>query len=239
MNEIKIIYEDDSLIVLDKQFGIPANNSETTKDEFTIQDYLEKKYSFFNSKNAKEEDPDFYKRNGIVHRIDKETSGILVVAKSKEIFENLQAQFKERKVSKTYVALVHGHVSPPEGDIVVPVGRLPWDRKKFGVLAGGKEAETHYKVLKQYKRAFTLLELNPKTGRTHQIRVHLKYFNHPIFGDFLYAGRKTSRDDRKLLDRFFLHAQKISFFYPNTSDKVEFESDLSPELKKVLETIKN
>lgn len=239
MNEIKIIFQDDYIIILDKPSGVTVNNSETTKNEFTIQDWLEKEFSFFNSQSAKEDDADFYKRNGIVHRIDKETSGILVVAKNLESFENLQAQFKERKVHKTYLALVHGNVKPMEGEIVVPVGRLPWDRKKFGVLAGGKEAETHFKVIEEYKKPFTLLELNPKTGRTHQIRVHLKYFNHPIFGDFLYAGRKTSRQDRKILDRFFLHAWKISFLHPKTKERVNFQASLPLELEKVIENIKH
>ena len=147
---------------------------------------------------------------------------------------NLQAQFKERKVDKTYVALVHGHVDVPEGEIIVPIGRLPWNRQRFGVLAGGKEAVTYYKVIKKFEKPFTLLELNPKTGRTHQIRVHLKYFNHPIFGDELYAGRKVSRDDRKILERVFLHAQKINFFHPKTGERVDFISPFPYELQSVI-----
>lgn len=236
MNDIKIIYIDDDILVIDKPSGITVNNAETTKGQFTVQDYLEGKFPFSNPTN---DESDFYKRAGIVHRIDKETSGILVVARNKESFENLQSQFKERKVNKTYIALVHGHVDSKEGEISVPVGRLPWNRKRFGVLAGGREAVTFYKVLKKYKKPFTLLELTPKTGRTHQIRVHLKYFNHPIFGDFLYAGRKTSRQDRKVLERFFLHAQKINFFHPKTKKKVEFESPLPLELKQALEIVGN
>lgn len=236
MNDIKIIYIDDDILVIDKPSGITVNNAETTKGQFTVQDYLEGKFPFSNPTN---DESDFYKRAGIVHRIDKETSGILVVARNKESFENLQSQFKERKVNKTYIALVHGHVDSKEGEISVPVGRLPWNRKRFGVLAGGREAVTFYKVLHKYQKPFTLLELTPKTGRTHQIRVHLKYFNHPIFGDFLYAGRKTSRQDRKVLERFFLHAQKINFFHPKTKKKVEFESPLPLELKQALEIVGN
>lgn len=236
MNDIKIIYIDNDILVIDKPSGITVNNADTTKGQFTVQDYLQEKFPFSNPTN---DESDFYKRAGIVHRIDKETSGILVVARNKESFENLQSQFKERKVNKTYIALVHGHVDSKEGEISVPVGRLPWNRKRFGVLAGGREAITFYKVLEKYQKPFTLLELTPKTGRTHQIRVHLKYFNHPIFGDFLYAGRKTSRQDRKVLERFFLHAQKINFFHPKTQKKVEFESPLPLELKQVLEVVGN
>jgi 23S rRNA pseudouridine1911/1915/1917 synthase len=239
MNDIKIIYEDEDLLVLDKPSGVTVNKAETTKGEFTVQDYLEEKFKTNNAYLTADKESDFYKRAGFVHRIDKETSGILVVAKNESSFENLQAQFKDRDVSKTYVALVHGHVDLPEGEISVPVGRLPWNRKRFGVLAGGKEAVTKYKVLEKFKKPFTLLEVNPKTGRTHQIRVHLKYFNHPIFGDSLYAGRKTSRDDRKTLDRFFLHAQKIFFYHPRTGDRVEFESPLPTELANVLSSLRH
>lgn len=239
MSDIKIIYEDEDLLVLDKPAGVIVNKAETTKGEFTVQDYLEEKFKTNHAYLTADKQSDFYKRAGFVHRIDKETSGILIVAKNPQSFENLQAQFKDRKVSKTYVALVHGHVDSAEGEISVPVGRLPWNRKRFGVLAGGKEATTQYKVLEKFNKPFTLLELNPKTGRTHQIRVHLKYFNHPIFGDLLYAGRKTSRDDRKILDRFFLHAQKIFFYHPSTNDRVEFESPLPTELANVISILEH
>jgi len=176
-----------------------------------------------------------------VHRIDKETSGILLVAKTKEAFVDLQAQFKERKVKKTYLALAHGKIESEEGEIRVPVGRLSWNRKKFGVVADGREAVTKYKVLSikysvfdKKREPLTLLELYPETGRTHQIRVHLKYINHPIFADFLYAGRKTSRDDRKFLNRVFLHAHKISFYHPRNKELVSFESNLPVELLSVI-----
>jgi len=239
MNDIKIIFEDEDILVLDKPSGVTVNKADTTKDEFTVQDYLEEKFKNNNAYLSADQESDFYKRAGFVHRIDKETSGVLVVAKNPQSFENLQAQFKDRKVSKAYIALVHGHVDSSDGEISVPVGRLPWNRKRFGVLAGGKEAVTRYKILEKFEKPFTLMELNPKTGRTHQIRVHLKYFNHPIFGDSLYAGRKTSRDDRKTLERFFLHAQKISFYHPKIGDKVEFESPLPTELENVLSILRH
>jgi 23S rRNA pseudouridine1911/1915/1917 synthase len=233
MNDIKILYEDDDILVLDKPAGITVNKSDTTKGDYTVQDWIENNFKFQISNLKLNKESDFYGRAGIVHRIDKETSGILLVAKNLKAFENLQSQFKERKVKKTYAALVHGEVKPDEGEIKVPVGRLPWNRKRFGVLAGGKEAVTKYKVIKRMK-GYTLLELNPETGRTHQIRVHLKYVNHPIFADYLYAGRKTSRDDRKVLDRVFLHAQKISFYHPKTGELISFESPLPEELTNVL-----
>lgn len=221
MKDIKIIYEDKDLLVIDKPSGITVNKADTTKNEFTVQDWVEKISNIKNKKsnNNEDEQTDFYKRAGIVHRIDKETSGILIIAKNLQCFENLQAQFKNREVDKTYIALVHGQVLG-EGEISVPVGRLPWNRKRFGVLAGGREATTRYRVITNYKlqitnkqtEILTLLELNPKTGRTHQIRVHLKYFGHPIFADPLYGGRKTSRSDRIFLPRVFF-ACKDNFIF--------------------------
>lgn len=244
MNDIKIIYEDQEMLIIDKPSSVIVNKADTTKGEWTVQDWLEKRWQKEDGEwKEADKESDFYKRAGIVHRIDKETSGLLIVAKNLDSFENLQAQFKARKVEKVYVALAHGRIEPMEGEISVPVGRLPWNRTRFGVLAGGKEASTHYKVISYFKspvkqkEELTLLELYPKTGRTHQIRVHLKYINHPIFGDELYAGRKTARDDRKVLQRFFLHAKKISFFHPQTGKRVEFESPLSEELQNVLDAL--
>lgn len=227
MNAPKIIFEDEDLIVLDKPAGITVNKSETTVNEQTVQDWISDKFQIFNSQFSREED--FYKRAGIVHRLDRETSGILLVAKNPESFIKLQRQFKEKTVKKSYTALVHGQIDIPEGEINVPVGRLPWNRKQFGVVAGGRESVTKYKVLKHYKD-LTLVRLYPETGRTHQIRVHLKHIGHPIFSDFLYGGRKTAREDRKLLPRVFLHASKIQFSHPKTGEKVEFESPLPLEL---------
>lgn len=236
MNSIKVIYEDNNFLVLDKPAGIVVNDSDTTKGEYTVQSFLGEKYPIINNKDS---NTDFFKRNGIVHRIDKETSGILLVARNLNTFENLQSQFKERLINKTYIALVHGKILTDQGEISVPVGRLPWNRKRFGVLAGGKQALTSFKVIEKFDKPYTLLELNPKTGRTHQIRVHLKYFNHPIFGDPLYAGRKTAREDRKILPRVFLHAKIIKFTDPKTQKILTFESEIPYELKNTLEWVRN
>ncbi|MBI2028771.1 MAG: RluA family pseudouridine synthase [Candidatus Levybacteria bacterium] len=236
--EIKILYEDHDILVLDKPSGVVVNRSDTTKGERTVQDWVEDKFSIFNFQFSIDEESDFYKRAGIVHRLDKETSGILIVAKTPDSFDNLQSQFKERKVKKTYLALVHGKIEKNEGEINVSVGRLPWNRRRFGVVAGGREAVTKYKVLSimyyvsgKNREPLSLLELYPKTGRTHQIRVHLKYINHPVFADPLYAGRKTSKVDRKLLSRIFLHASKISFYHPKNGKMISFESNLPQELQ--------
>jgi 23S rRNA pseudouridine1911/1915/1917 synthase len=256
----KIIFEDKNLLVLDKPAGMIVNKSDTTQGEITLQNWVEdylkirstkhkirNKPEISNNKNGFEfrnSDFEFTNRAGIVHRLDKETSGIILVAKTLEAFTNLQGQFKERKVKKTYLALTHGKIEPEIGEINIAVGRLPWNRKRFGVLSGGRESVTEYKVLGvkylvsgKDKESLSLVELSPKTGRTHQIRVHLQYIKHPIFADPLYAGRKTGRNDRKLLSRVFLHASKISFFHPETGESMSFESPLSIDLINFLSTL--
>ncbi len=251
MNTLAVIYEDDSLLVIDKPAGVIVNKADTTQHVVTVQDWAEE-YLGLESGIADVSDlpkfgeegwnpeTDFYRRGGIVHRLDKETSGILLIAKTPSSFVELQKQFRERNVKKVYHAFAHGEITPHDGEINVPVGRLPWNKKSFGIVPGGKESKTLYQVLDIYtdektKERLSLVELYPQSGRTHQIRVHLKYINHPIFADFLYAGRKTSRNDRKLLDRVFLHAAKISFVHPETGEHVTFSAPLPQELSSCLD----
>lgn len=242
---IKIIFEDDDFIVIEKPSGIVVNKAESAKDE-TVQDWAEKKLQIQNSEfriqnEAQSLEEEFVSRGGVVHRLDKETSGILLIAKNPKSFENLKNQFKNRQIEKEYIALSHGEIKPKEGIIDAPVGRLPYNRTRFGVLAGGRDAVTKYKVITIYRlpstnEMLTYLELFPKSGRTHQIRVHLKHINHPIFADPLYAGRKVSRNDRKYLPRLFLHASKITF--KNMKDEsVTFESALPQDLKNFLNVL--
>ena len=232
---LKVIYEDDDILVADKSAGMIVNRAETTRGEVTVQDWMEERLGI---QDDRKEGSDFYDRGGVVHRLDKETSGVLILAKTPEAFVDLQRQFKERVVKKVYVALAHGKLVPGEGEIKAPVGRLPWNRRQFGIVAGGRESVTFYRVLDYYREKggelLSFVELNPKTGRTHQIRVHLKYIGYPIFADFLYAGRKTARDDRRVLGRVFLHAYKIAFIHPRTGKEVSFESSLPGELAGVL-----
>lgn len=248
--KIEIVYEDDDVLLVDKPAGITVNRAETTKTESTVQDWAEEHLGIdrnnipVNKKFGEEGwDPklDFYGRAGVVHRLDKETSGILILAKNPDAFVELLRQFRERVVKKVYLAFAHGLIEPVEGEISVPVGRLPWNRNKFGILPGGRESKTLYKVLTVYQNAktkekLTLVEMYPQSGRTHQIRVHLKYINHPIFADFLYAGRKTSRADRKVLPRVFLHAAKITFLHPTTKKEVTFEVPMTSELTECLKS---
>jgi len=247
--DIPIIFEDDELVVINKPAGVTVNRAETTKNEQTIQDWAEEYIGItYKISTIKYGDPEwtpeieFQARGGIVHRLDKETSGVLIIAKTPSAFVESQKQFREREIKKTYLALAHGIISPKEGEINVPVGRLPWNRNRFGVLPGGRESKTLYTVIDYYqspsaKEKLSFLELYPQSGRTHQIRVHLKYINHPIFADFLYAGRKTARADRRFLSRVFLHAAKISFLHPSTHQQVTYEAPLADELQTLLESL--
>lgn len=243
--DINIIFEDEDFIVIDKPFGIVVNKSDSAKEE-TIQDWAEEKLGIknyelrINNETDSEEQriiDEFLSRGGVVHRLDKETSGILLIAKNPQSFLNLKTQFKERQVEKSYLALSHGEIKPGTGSIDAPVGRLPFNRTKFGVIPGGRDAVTHYEVLNYYKynnESLSYLRLIPKTGRTHQIRVHLKHLGHPIFSDPLYVGRKAGREDRKVLPRLFLHAEKISINHPGTGDRLTFDSLLPESLQNFL-----
>jgi 23S rRNA pseudouridine1911/1915/1917 synthase len=228
--EPKVIYEDKVLLVVDKPAGMVVNRSETTRGRLTLEDWLVKQAIGMG-----------VERNGIVHRLDKETSGVLVVAKSQEVMRDLQKQFKERKVQKTYLGLVHGRVRPEKGKITMPITRSPFNRQRFGVFVGGKSAETKYQVEEEYEyegEKLSLVKCWPKTGRTHQIRVHLKHIGHPLVADQLYAGRKTSRKDRSWCPRLWLQAVSLELSHPVSKKKKRFEVELAVDLKTVLRGLK-
>lgn len=214
----KIIFEDEFLIVIDKPSGVVVNRAKSQKEE-TIEDWAAGKF--------------------IVHRLDKDTSGLLLIAQTPEILGKLQLQFKNREVVKKYLALVHGVVEPGEGTINAPIERSHFNRMHFGVFPGGKAAETTYKIYNGYKNynGYTLLELTPKTGRTHQIRVHMKYINHPVVSDPIYGGRKNIQADLKFCPRLFLHATYLKINHPKTGEILEFNSPLPPDLAYVLELL--
>ena len=179
-------------------------------------------------------------RPGIVHRLDKDTSGVIVVAKHDQAHRDLQAQFAARTVRKTYIALVYDRVKVPQGRIETPIGRDPRQRQRMAVTPAGRPAVTEYEVSHWYgmhsqaERALTLLSCHPLTGRTHQIRVHLAYIGHPIVGDPLYAGRRKAWVN---CPRLFLHAQCIRFRLPSDNREVEFTAPLPDELQGVLEAV--
>lgn len=234
MDQPKIIFEDESFFVVDKPSGWITNDADTTTTQPVLQTWVRDNFDYPLKGNRE-------MRDGIVHRLDKETSGIVIVAKTIDAFTKLQSEFKNREISKTYIALLHGKLTPEVGEINATVGRLPWHRSRFGVLAGGRESTTGYKVLEFFpgnNAGHTLVEFYPKTGRTHQIRIHSRHIGHAIVSDEFYAGRKTARNDRKWCARLFLHAASIKFIHPLTNKSVEFKSALPEDLENVLKTIK-
>ena len=218
---VQIIYEDQHFFVLNKPAGLVVDHSVSSRAK-TLQDWLA----------VKNQTKVF--RDGIVHRLDKETSGLLLAAKTTAMVKKLQQLFKNRRIKKRYLALVHGEVRPVKGEIRAPISRSSFNRQKFGVFPGGRESVTQYRVVENFKEGYCLLELRPLTGRTHQIRVHLKHLGHPIVGDAKYGGRKTVRTDRGWCPRQFLHASYLGFDHPVSGQSVEFESPLPNDLKKAL-----
>lgn len=240
--DIPIVYEDESLLVIDKPSGVVVNKAETVQGD-TIQDWVDERAKSHkeNSITSKQGDTDFDIRSGIVHRLDKDTSGLLILAKTPDSFSNLQRQFKERLVTKRYLALAHGKIVPSTGEITATVGRLPWNRERFGVISGGREAHTSYSVISLYMHEhmyYSLIEVTPLTGRTHQIRVHLKYLGFPVVADNLYAGRKTYRRDVVFCPRLFLHAAYVRFEHPQTGKMLECTSKLPGELQNVIKKLR-
>jgi len=233
--ELKIIYENDNVLVVDKPAGIIVfpEKALPAGGEKTLIDYLiEKKPELKKTGLAP--------RYGMVHRLDKDTSGILLVAKNNNSLLFLQKQFKEGLVAKKYLALATGNIKDNQGKIKTLIGRSPQDRRKQKAYfmeenpKGKREAETHYKVLKKFE-GFTLLEIEPKTGRKHQIRCHLNSIGHPIAGDKLYGFK--NQPCPKGLDRQFLHANYLKInLSPN--ENREFESRLPEDLNKIIKTLK-
>ena len=217
---LSVLYEDSDLLVIEKPAGIPVHPGPGHPSRTIVNAIL---------KICPDMEIKGTIRPGIVHRLDKDTSGIMLVAKNDKALEFLQAQFKEREVVKKYLVLVKGRVYPPEGEINAPIGRHPRNRKKMAIVFRGREAITLYKVIK-YLPEHTYLEAEPKTGRTHQIRVHFSSLAHPILGDEIYGGRS------KVLNRLFLHAHYIKFKTPKVEVK-EFSSPLPPELEEVLKIL--
>ncbi|NLV89057.1 MAG: RluA family pseudouridine synthase [Tissierellia bacterium] len=174
-------------------------------------------------------------RPGIVHRLDKDTSGLLVVAKNDSAHRFLSEELKNRRIKRNYICLVHGILKNDEGTIDAPIGRHPKDRKKMAVVnKNSKEAITHYKVLDRYDN-YTLLEVSLETGRTHQIRVHMAYINYPIVGDPIYSKGKNEFG----LDKQMLHAYKLGFIHPSTKEYMEFKTDLPLYFKNIIGILEN
>ncbi len=246
---LEIIYEDEFLAVINKSAGMVVHpgagiSSGTLANALAYRFKINsEQFKVENSSDEQARINELKSKIGIVHRLDKDTSGLLVVAKNEEIHEKLSEQFREREVFKSYVALVHGAVEGKEGTIDQPIAREKHNRTKMAIRAHGRSAISLWKVRKRFEK-FALLNVEIKTGRTHQIRVHLMSVNHPVVGDETYNGGRdktvrdlTVRQAIADLNRFFLHAERLSFTHPNTSDRLEFYQPMPPELTELLKII--
>jgi 23S rRNA pseudouridine1911/1915/1917 synthase len=219
---LTIIYEDVDMLVVDKPAGLVVHPAPGHASGTLVNALLA------HSPEMQSMGMDAT-RPGIVHRLDKDTSGLLVVAKNDRALRYLSNQFKERSTEKTYIALLHGHLSPAQGSIDAPIDRDPRYRQRMAMVAGGRPAQTAYRVLR-FVGAYTLVEATPHTGRTHQIRVHFAGIGHPVAGDPVYGSRHATPG----LGRQFLHATRLRIRLPSSGEEREFSSPLPADLASVL-----
>lgn len=219
---VGIIFEDDNVIVINKPAGISMHPRNTQDDSTTIR-------GIFRDKLANNDEI----RGGIVHRIDKDTSGVVVLAKNNDTLEFLQSQFANREVDKTYIALVWGHLAHEKARIELPVRKSLKAPNMMAIHPAGKMSISEYKVTANY-RDYSLLEIQIHTGRTHQIRVQMAHMGHSVVGDSIYGSKPMPAG----LKRQFLHSQKLSIKLPGNSTKTTFEAEMPEELQDFLKAIK-
>ncbi|KOR23978.1 RluA family pseudouridine synthase [Clostridium sp. L74] len=224
--DLDIVYEDKDLIVVNKPQNMVVHPAPGVYSGTLVNALLNhcKDLSGING----------VARPGIVHRIDKDTSGVLVVAKNDKSHNNLAVQFKEHSISRVYMALVEGIIKDEQGTIEASIGRHPVDRIKMAVVKDGRHAVTHYKVVERFKN-HTLVECRLETGRTHQIRVHMSHIMHPLVGDPVYGYKKQ----RFNLKGQMLHAKLLGFIHPTTGEYMEFESSIPEYFKKIIKILRN
>ena len=218
---LDILYEDDDVLVLSKPAGLTVHPAPGHSSHTLVNALLAHFPRLAELSDSL--------RPGIVHRLDKDTSGLMLVAKNRIAQMNLAEQFKARSVKKTYLTLVKGKLTPESGAIEAAIGRDTANRKRMAVVKGGREARTRYEVIKYYGEKYTLLEVTLETGRTHQIRVHLAAIGYPVMGDGVYGVKSPH------LSRQFLHASRLGFKLPSTGEYVEFTSELPEDLQQALE----
>ena len=220
---LEIVYEDEDVVVVNKPQGMVVHPSAGHPNGTLVNGLL---YQIKNLSTIND-----VVRPGIVHRIDKDTSGLLMVAKNDRAHESLAQQLKDKTSLRKYVALVHDEIPHEKGRIEAPIGRSKVNRKMQAVIEGGKSAVTHFEVLKRFE-GYTLIELQLETGRTHQIRVHMNYIGYPVAGDPLYGPKKTLKGNGQ-----FLHAKLLGFEHPTTGENMVFEAPLPEIFKKTLKQL--
>lgn len=221
---LDIIYEDKDIVLVNKAQGMVVHPGAGNPNGTLVNALL------FHIKDLSGINGEI--RPGIVHRLDKDTSGILMVAKNDEAHVNLSEQLQNRTVKRKYWALVHGVLPHEHGTINAPIGRDPKDRQKFTVIKGGKEAISHFRVLERIQK-FSLMEVSLETGRTHQIRVHLNYIDHPVAGDKIYGPKKSLEGNGQ-----FLHARMLEFTHPRTGETMSFEAELPALFEETLDRLR-
>ncbi len=223
---LDIIYEDNDILVVNKQKGLVVHPGNGNPDGTLVNAIMNKCKDSLSGIGGEI-------RPGIVHRIDKDTSGLLIIAKNDRAHVNMSEQIKDHKVKKTYITLVRGKVKENEATIDMPIGRSTKDRTKMAVSKSGKNAITHIKVIERFKE-YTLLEVNIETGRTHQIRVHLSQIGYPIVGDYVYSNGKNPFG----VEGQMLHSEKLEFKHPITDKEMKLEAKLPEYFEKVLEELR-
>ncbi len=280
--DIKVIFEDEHLVVVDKPSGIAVNKAKTIKSQ-TVQDWWEARLSGQSSTQLSSSyllpldfDPSygtpeeiFQQRGGVVHRLDKDTSGVMILAKNPGVLMQLLSKFRQREVHKTYSCLVHGQFKIPQDTLSLPLARDLHNRVRFAVDPAGREAQTSYKVEEYFpgfefeqivqltkltkplalkkkfhdfirlNTGFSLVSCYPKTGRTHQIRVHMSHLGHPIVSDVTYLGKKRKELDLLWCPRLFLHAAQIELTHPTTGQSLKVVAPLSPDLMATFKYLKH
>lgn len=254
MQGVRVIFEDEDVLVVCKKAGVVVTRAETVQEK-TIQDWMEDRLGIkrveVKGRHWREVSLEEYfrVRVGVVHRLDRETTGVMVLAKKVESFGALLDAFKWRRVEKRYLALTHGLWRQKRGVIRLPLGRARWDNKRMEVQTHGRLAETEYAVWDEFRswelpdevdetvyRGFSLVEFRPRTGRTHQLRVHAKHAGHPIVADYVYLDKQILREDRKWVSHTLLYAYSLRFKHPRTGKEMEFKCELD-ELKEILRKV--
>lgn len=216
---LPVLYEDNNVIVINKPAGVLTHSKGALSDEFTVADFIATKINF----------PEVTNRTGVVHRLDRDTSGVIICAKNPETQGMLQKQFQDRKAKKTYIAVVSGRPKLHEGTIDLPIERNPKKPSTHRIGPNGKPAQTDFRIIASNKQ-YSVIELKPFTGRTHQLRVHLAYLETPIVGDVLYGGAKSSTG------RMCLHASELEITIP-TSTRKTFVAELPNDLAQLVEKV--